>query len=463
MVWPPSTHQDVQDAVTALRLVTVAASDTPSAMLAGAAYLCDGTADEVEIQAALDSLPSTGGVVQLLPGRYTVAATIRVEKHGTIFSGSGMAGIANASQAAFGTRITPASGFTGTEVIRIQTAASIDPVSHAGLRDFTIDGANIGTTLTGVLFRAHTSDITRIRVSRMTGHGIELLGYSTWATYDTFLSRCIISECTLSGLYLAAFAQDVHVVECVMYSNAEAGIRIGAGSAQITGCHTYSNGYGIWFDNNGSRTKIVNHKCEQSVMHGIFFDNTTAGTSDVIISSSNFKNNGQSANNTYDHIYFANLSTAAHSKVTVIGCNFSVASPANGFLPRYCVNAASSASQYLNLVGNNFPASTQVGTAITNVATTATGVNVSGNNFATGSTGRTEQKGSASVTLDASGIGTITLSLTRAPGWYSVGTTVAGQNVAVTGATASALTVVVKDAAGAAVTGTVTLLYRAEL
>lgn len=63
--------------------VTVAANDSPAAQKANADYICDGTNDHVEIQAALDLLQTgTGGEVYLLPGTYNTAATVTVGING---------------------------------------------------------------------------------------------------------------------------------------------------------------------------------------------------------------------------------------------------------------------------------------------------------------------------------------------------------------------------------------------
>ncbi|MBK9272866.1 MAG: right-handed parallel beta-helix repeat-containing protein [Saprospiraceae bacterium] len=45
----------------------------------GADYVCDGTADNVEIQAAIDALGDIGGKIQLLEGTYTLAADITLD------------------------------------------------------------------------------------------------------------------------------------------------------------------------------------------------------------------------------------------------------------------------------------------------------------------------------------------------------------------------------------------------
>src|SRR5215207_605468 len=55
-------------------LVLVAASTAPTAVKNVAEYVCDGTADQVEINAALASLSTAGGLVKLTPGTFNLAA-----------------------------------------------------------------------------------------------------------------------------------------------------------------------------------------------------------------------------------------------------------------------------------------------------------------------------------------------------------------------------------------------------
>lgn len=52
-------------------------------------YLCDGTADQVEINNALSALPSTGGEIVILDGIYNIAATINVNKENVTLQGNG--------------------------------------------------------------------------------------------------------------------------------------------------------------------------------------------------------------------------------------------------------------------------------------------------------------------------------------------------------------------------------------
>ena len=72
--------------------LVVAASNAPALSKARADYVCDGVADDVEIQAALDALPTTGGCVVLSPGVFTIAAAITSTISNLAILGSGPGG-----------------------------------------------------------------------------------------------------------------------------------------------------------------------------------------------------------------------------------------------------------------------------------------------------------------------------------------------------------------------------------
>ncbi|WP_281767643.1 CARDB domain-containing protein [Methanoculleus bourgensis] len=68
--------------------IVVAAKDSSAADKSSAAYVCDGVNDHVEIQAALNALPSSGGVVLLTSGTYNCAGII-APKAGSTLKGEG--------------------------------------------------------------------------------------------------------------------------------------------------------------------------------------------------------------------------------------------------------------------------------------------------------------------------------------------------------------------------------------
>lgn len=56
-------------------------------------YLCDGVDDQVEINAAIQALPSTGGEIKVLDGTYNITSSIIIDKERVTFSGCGQSTI----------------------------------------------------------------------------------------------------------------------------------------------------------------------------------------------------------------------------------------------------------------------------------------------------------------------------------------------------------------------------------
>lgn len=67
--------------------LVVAASD--SLDTTNADYFCDGTADEVQINEAIDALPATGGSILLMDGTYDIDASITIDVSNTSIIGQG--------------------------------------------------------------------------------------------------------------------------------------------------------------------------------------------------------------------------------------------------------------------------------------------------------------------------------------------------------------------------------------
>jgi hypothetical protein len=62
------------DTITRSATIVIAASDSSAKSKAQADYVCDGIDDQVEIQAAIDALPSSGGSILLLEGTFLLDA-----------------------------------------------------------------------------------------------------------------------------------------------------------------------------------------------------------------------------------------------------------------------------------------------------------------------------------------------------------------------------------------------------
>lgn len=329
----------------------------------------DGVADDTaEINAMLAALPA--GAVGIMPwGRYKVSSPLLIEQEGVTLLGAGPGQHAGATQnAAVGTRIEVAAGFSGTEVIRVQRAANDRPLYGVTLRNFTIDGGNVAGPIDGVLYRSNRGLVDHVHVHRMSGHGFHLLGYATWDLYDTVLRTIQAGNNAAAGVYYDQFSTDGHLgAHSVIYNNQDS-VLIKAGSIQISDSHLYdATRYNVFFDGGGSRTKIEACKIEGAGQHGINIDSTNGGYSSIQIIGCGISTNGDSANNTYDNVIIQGPSGNGVGRTQIVGNAIGVKSGTVNEA-RYGVNLASTAAQNTQITDNVFDAATAFGTAAVNDA-----------------------------------------------------------------------------------------------
>lgn len=110
---------DQQNRTNAATLV-IAASDSRIASTAD--YVCDGTADQTEINNAITALSSTGGEIKLLEGNYSITGTINLKDSITL-TGCG-----------WNTIITPSSAISGNKMFNIQG------IEDVIIQDICMDG-----------------------------------------------------------------------------------------------------------------------------------------------------------------------------------------------------------------------------------------------------------------------------------------------------------------------------------
>jgi hypothetical protein len=339
--------------------------DSARPLMVGNANLSDGSDRTADLQALLDSVPSSGGRVVLPAGHIRTTATVQLSVENTTLEGAGRGSRVGSSQGGLGTQIGPNDDdtFDGTDILLVQMVANTRPLHGAVLRDLQIEGNDVAG-LTGIHWRSNRSRIENVGVTQCASHGIRLHGYLSpaWDLYDSTI-QAIVSHCGGSALWFDDGATDVHVLPGTVLHDCNKGLHFtGGGSAQVTGVHTYDNTlYNFHFDAAGSRTKISNCKIEGAGQHGIMIDSTTTGYSDIQIEGNNLANNGDSANNTYDHIHVTGVSQNGITR-TNIGHNSFTNKGSNTNLARYGVNFNNSAVQTALVVGNSFGPSSHFGT-----------------------------------------------------------------------------------------------------
>lgn len=343
--------------------LVVAASDASAHSQAAADWICDGTADEVQINLAISALLTTGGRVALTEGTFDVLSPVLSENDNVTLVGAGCGQRTGGTQIGVGTKIRAASGFSGTEVVKVQRAANDRPVYGPLLRDFTVDVNNVGSGVDGVLFRANRGHIDHVHVHRATGNNFRIQGYASpqWDTYDTTLAFVQAGDAVGSGVYLDTNANDVHLIHPILYNNGS-NLRLKGSSVQVTGGHFYdATTYNVWFDGGGSRSKFANCKIEGAGQHGVNVDSTNGGYSSLQFTGCNFSNNGDSADNTCDHIIQQGPSGNGIGRTNITGCDFSW--KGSGNKPRYGVNLNSSCSQNALVESNTFGPASHFGTS----------------------------------------------------------------------------------------------------
>lgn len=189
-------------------IAVVAASDASAIERAQADYTCDGTADEVQIQAAINSV-SAGGVVFLSTGSFYTSATITITTPITLV-GSGF-------------------NVTGINLRFNGDMVSIGSGSYqtlGGIRDMALDG-NKATQTSGsglnIANNARYLDFNRLIIRNFAEYGI--YGNNSNAGAQSWITHSLISGNTLGGIRFA-----------IQYINDN--VFAGNGVAQINGTST---------------------------------------------------------------------------------------------------------------------------------------------------------------------------------------------------------------------------------
>ncbi len=352
--------------------LVVAASDASTHSKMAADYVCDGVADEAEINTALAALPANGGRIMLTEGTFNIASSILIQNENVALTGAGTGQRSGSTQTGIGTKLLAQSTITNA-VILVQRSADDRPVYGTLLRDFVVDGNLQGTAVDGIHFRSNRSHIDHVHVHKCTGNGIRLHGYAvpTWNTYDSIVAFCQMGDNSLSGMLFDDNSADCHMVHTILYNNND-NITIKGASQQITSCHTYNaTRYNIFFDGGGSRTKIMNCKIEGSGQHAINIDSTNGGYSDIQITGNGLSTNGDSIDNTYDHIIIQGPSGNGVTRTQITGNSIGHKNSGSANHARYGVNLSSSCAQGTVVTGNSFGPSPAFPTGSTQIATSA--------------------------------------------------------------------------------------------
>lgn len=318
--------------------IVVAASNAGATSKAVATYVCDGVADEVEIDAALQALPTGGGSVRLTEGTFALsgAPLLQVWKANSHLVGAGMD--------ATTLRVVDNAGAA------VNAALVTIALASCSVRDLTIDGNKTTNAAQTNMFGIQVAAVggagalvERVRVRNGPGYGV-IVGATTGGVR---LVSCIADSNTAQGFIVrssGATAQPVVdrcisrsnnygfnsdggpvlFTNCAAISNVNDGFSVGAAQTRLVGCDAYANGssgivvsgafievigcrsiqntaVGLYAMTTSTDALIVGNQVVSNGQHGLL-----AQGSRSLVSDNRVFGNGTAANNTYGNMLISN-------------------------------------------------------------------------------------------------------------------------------------------------------------
>ena len=194
----------------------VAANNADAKTKAMADRICNGTNDEVEIQAAIDAVTTVGGTVLLSDGIFTLFATVN-PKANVHLKGSG-----------FGTILIPDAATTNFEMLLISTASWTNII----ISDMQINGDRVNHAAESN-FRCIRTSVAGNRIilrdlycHDMLGTGIQLNAVTQFE-----IQNCIVNDCTVDGITCGANCHFGSIYGNTLLDNEDSGIVV-SGTAQ---------------------------------------------------------------------------------------------------------------------------------------------------------------------------------------------------------------------------------------
>ena len=263
-------------AVPATLVVASAASLDPTR----ADYQCDGIADDVQIQAALDALPATGGRVVLLEGPYLCTVNILIPADATL-EGQGY--------------LSTVLGFDGPTVNQAITING-DTVQVRDLSIVIIAGCGPpGARPNGI--HADTKDgvildglfIAGDKSVGIDGGVTQQNGIYFNDTAQSLITNCVIVEFIESGIHLRNFSDENMIVNSICLNNDDMGIWLFDDSAHclIEGNFTSGSNDGICVFGTDFTT-IIGNDCSGNLASGI---DLQSGSCDNIVTGNQCSTN----------------------------------------------------------------------------------------------------------------------------------------------------------------------------
>jgi parallel beta-helix repeat protein len=200
-------------------------------------YLCDGTADQVEINNAITALPATGGEIVILDGTYNITAKIDVTKDNVSIRGNGNATILKRMfNSSVGEGVITLTGRSGCKIANLQIDGNKTSYTNNNNYCIYLEGSSNNT-------------ITGNTCNNNKGYGIYL--YLSSSNNTVTGNTCNNND---SGIYLSNSSNNT--IASNIYSNNNRGIYLSASSNNTVTGNTCVRGTGLATDYTTSQHTI---------------------------------------------------------------------------------------------------------------------------------------------------------------------------------------------------------------
>ncbi|MGB7531815.1 MAG: right-handed parallel beta-helix repeat-containing protein [Halobacteriota archaeon] len=243
----------------------VAADDSLEHSKQAADYVCDGIDDQVQIQAAIDSLPACGGKIVLLEGHFNISAYINLISN-IDFEGSGEGTLlylvdASNDHVIYGSNLTKLS-VRNLHINSNSANQTSPPAPYKGC----------------IFFR----DVTHFKISDVNaeyapGHCIDIGDGCS----DGIISKATTSYAYDDGIAISGTATGIAVPDCISHHNGLSLIGVGSGIeiddganlVTVTGCVLHDNEAGISVHTHAGY--LESH--DIAIDGNLIYNNTSAG------------------------------------------------------------------------------------------------------------------------------------------------------------------------------------------
>jgi len=257
----------------------VAASDSLDTM--NADYVCDGSADEVEIESAINALPASGGRVILMEGTFNISTPIDCVKSGVTIEGQGLGtklfliNNANCHVLVIGNGATALSKVTTKNLVidgnrvnqGVGTFHGINLYGGAStyLDDFVIQDVHIYNARS---YGVRAAYVNRLLLSGCLSQNCYVGAYQFYYAYDCVVFLCIAKD---AGTYGWNFYGDRNVLSAVIGISAGTYGFVFSGNDNVASGGRFQGG-GYAGSLNGSRNSVEGIVGNAGNQHGFYLN-----------------------------------------------------------------------------------------------------------------------------------------------------------------------------------------------